>query len=153
MSTRQTRARARRRPVSISRRPVARAAGAAAARGPVPTWVEPLENRLLLAIITSLVDPLTGPALDTTKWTATNRGLENNGPAGYNSPFQDANGLTLGGTTNNQYWYGSSVESVDEFSSQTPTIVEVDRVSLTGSGTAWRSSLWLLQPGGQYLHF
>src|SRR5687768_2053268 len=100
MSTRQMRAR-RRRPVSNSRRPVARAASSAATRGPAPSYVEALENRLLLAIITSLVDPLTGPGVDTTKWTITDRGLEQNGPAGYNPPTADATGLTLGGTTNN----------------------------------------------------
>src|SRR5581483_4252815 len=35
------------------------------------------------------------------------------------------------------------------------TTVSVERVSLDGSGTAYRSALWLLQPGtgGQFLHF
>jgi hypothetical protein len=121
--------------------------------------IEPLEGRLLLTVVNSLVDPLTGPGVDTAKWAITNRGLENNGPAGYNDPVEDANGLVLGGTTFNQYWYGSSLESQDDFSSQARTTVQVERVSLTGSGDpppttpAWRSSLWLLQPGGEYLHF
>jgi hypothetical protein len=115
--------------------------------------IEPLEGRLLLAIINSLIDPLTGAGVDTTKWAITDRGLENNGPAGYNAPQEDANGLVLGGTTNQQYWFGSSLESVDDFSSQATTAVSVDRVALSGSGTAYRSSLWLLQPGGQFLHF
>jgi hypothetical protein len=115
--------------------------------------IEPLEGRVLLAIINTLIDPLTGAGVDTTKWAITNRGLENNGPAGYNAPQEDANGLVLGGTTSQQYWYGSSLESVDDFSSQATTTVSVDRVALSGSGTAYRSSLWVLQPGGQFLHF
>lgn len=107
------------------------------------------------AAIVSLIDPLTGNGVDTTKWNITNKGLEANAPAGYNAPVEDATGLTLGGTTTQSYWYGSSLESKDLFNSQATTTVTVDRVSLTGSGTAWRSSLWLFQPsaGGQYLHF
>lgn len=118
--------------------------------------IEPLEGRLLLAIINTLIDPLTGAGVDTTKWAITERGLENTGPAGYNPPQQDANGLVLSGTTSQQYWFGSSLESMDEFSSQATTTVSVDRASLTGvaaAGSAYRSSLWLLQPGGQFLHF
>jgi hypothetical protein len=49
--------------------------------------IEPLEDRLLLAVINSLVDPLTSPGVDTSKWAITTRGLENNAPAGYNDPF------------------------------------------------------------------
>src|SRR2546421_197181 len=57
--------------------------------------IEELEGRVLLAIINSLTDPLTGPGVDVSKWTITDRGLENNGPAGYNAPTEDATGLTL----------------------------------------------------------
>jgi hypothetical protein len=115
--------------------------------------IEVLEDRLLLAIINNLTDPLTGPGVDANNWTITDRGLENNGPVGYNAPTEDATGLTLGGTTNSQYWYGSSLESVGDFDSHATTTVSVDRVSLAGTGSAWRSSLWLFQPGGQFLHF
>jgi hypothetical protein len=122
--------------------------------GAVGRAIEPLEQRVLLAIINTLVDPLTTPgAPDATKWDVSTRGLENDGFAGYNAPIQDATGLTLGGTTNSQYWFGNSLQSHDEFSSLANTTVMVDRVSLAGTGTAWRSSLWVLQPGGQYLHF
>jgi hypothetical protein len=116
---------------------------------------EALEGRVLLAVINTLVDPLTGPAVDPTKWDITDRGLENNAPAGYNDPTEDPSGLTLGGTTTAAYWYGKSLESHDEFDSRATTTVSVDRASLSGAGTAWRSSLWLLQPGatGQFLHF
>lgn len=131
-------------------------------RGPLAkavarTVLESLEQRMLLAgdIITSLVDPFTDGVIDTALWTVTDRGLENNAPAGYNEPFEDAGGLTLGGTVTNQYWYGSSLESKGVFSSEGDTTVSVTRVYLDGSGTAWRSSLWIVQdsPSGQYLHF
>jgi len=126
------------------REKVKRAAGAA---------IEILEERIVLAVISSLVDPFTGSAIDTAKWNVTTRGLENNAPAGYDAPSEDANGLRLGGTSNTQYWYGDSLESVNDFSSQAPTTVTVDRTSLTGSGSAYRSSLWILQPNGAFVHF
>ncbi|MGE5611195.1 MAG: hypothetical protein ACM359_18240, partial [Bacillota bacterium] len=120
------------------------------------TVIETLEQRTLLSsVITSLVDSFTGSEVDTTKWAITNRGLENTGEAGYNAPVADANGLILGGTTTKQYWYGSSLESLGVFSSQGDTTVSVDRVSVEGAGTAWRSSLWIVQDSssGQYLQF
>jgi hypothetical protein len=86
-------------------------------------------------------------------WNATNRGLENNAPAGYNAPNISGGTLTLGGTTTNQYWYGSSFESAQSFSSSLESIVSVDRISLSGSGSAFRSSLWILGDNGHYLHF
>src|SRR5437016_2582171 len=92
--------------------------------------IEALEGRVMLAIINSLTDPLTGPGVDATKWSITDRGLENNGPTGYNAPTEDATGLTLGGTTNSSYWFGSSLESVGDFDSHATTTVSVDRVSL-----------------------
>src|SRR4029434_8956700 len=38
-------------------------------------------------------------------------------------------------------------------SSSLETAVSVDRVSLSGAGTAYRSSLWILGDDGHYLHF
>ena len=105
------------------------------------------------AIITSLTDDFNGTSVDLTKWNITNRGLENNGPAGYNVPSETGGTLTLGGTTSGTYWYGSSLESVNSFSSAAPTLVEVDRVSLSGSGSAWRLSLWLYGDSGNFIHF
>jgi len=119
----------------------------------VQSAIESLENRVLLAVINNLTDPFTNTVVDTTKWNITTRGLENNAPTTYDAPSESSAGLVLGGTTGAQYWYGDSLESVDSFSSQATTTVSVERVSLTGSGSAYRSSLWILQPGGQYLHF
>ena len=76
-----------------------------------------------------------------------------NAPAGYNPPDASTLQVSLSGTTNNQYWYGNSIESNNRFSSSLGTTVSVDRVSLTGSGTAYRSSLWVLGDDGHYLHF
>jgi hypothetical protein len=107
----------------------------------------------LAAVIFS--DDFTADAVDTAKWAVTDRGLENNAPAGYDPPSTTANPdqLTLGGATSSQYWYGSSLESVPSFDSSQATVVTVDRVSLSGSGTAWRSSLWILGDDDHYLHF
>jgi hypothetical protein len=126
------------------REPVERAAGRA---------IEELEGRVLLSVVNTLVDPFTGSGVDYTKWTATTRGLEANAPAGYDAPSEDANGLVLGGSPTAQYWYGNSLESVDDFSSQATTTISVDRASLAGTGTSWRSSLWILQPNGKFVHF
>lgn len=93
---------------------------------------------------------------DLSKWNQTNRGLENNAPAGYNAPQVSGGTVTLSGTTNNQYWYGSSLESIDTFGSTVETLVSVDRVSLSGvatPGSAYRSSLWIYGDAGHYLHF
>lgn len=87
------------------------------------------------------------------KWNITNRGLQQNAEAGYDAPNTSEGVLTLGGTTNAQYWYGSSIESQERFSSSVQTRITVDRVSLTGTGTAFRSSLWILGDEGHYLHF
>jgi hypothetical protein len=86
-------------------------------------------------------------------WTATNRGLENNAPVGYNAPAVENGQLVLGGATTQQYWFGSSIESNATFDSRLFTEVSVSRVSLSGSGSAWRSSLWILGDVGHYLHF
>ena len=83
----------------------------------------------------------------------TNRGLENNADAGYLEPNVEGGDLSLGGATGQQYWYGKSIESVQEFDSKIQTKVSVDRLSLEGSGSAFRSSLWILGDDTHYLHF
>lgn len=87
------------------------------------------------------------------KWNVTNRGLENNADAGYLEPNVEGGDLSLGGATGQQYWYGKSIESVQEFDSKIQTKVSVDRLSLEGSGSAFRSSLWILGDDTHYLHF
>jgi hypothetical protein len=86
-------------------------------------------------------------------WTPVDKGLEQVGPAGYNAPSVAGNHLTLGGTTTNQYWYGSSVQISGQFATSVETEIVVDRVSISGAGSAFRSSLWILGDDGHYLHF
>jgi len=90
---------------------------------------------------------------DLSAWTPTSRGLENNTPAGYDAPAIAGGGAVLGGATSSQYWYGSSLESARTFDSRLQTEVSVKRVSLAGSGTAYRASVWILGDDGHYLHF
>jgi hypothetical protein len=87
------------------------------------------------------------------QWIPTNRGLENNAEAGYTAPSVAGGKLTLGGTTNSQYWYGTSIETLQTFSASVETLVSVDRLALSGAGTAYRSSLWLIGDDGHYMHF
>ncbi|MCA9248417.1 MAG: LamG domain-containing protein [Planctomycetales bacterium] len=108
------------------------------------------------ATVNKVIDNFTNDTLDPGTWTLADRGLENTGAAGYaGDTTTNNNQLTLfsNPTSTNQFWYGKTLESVDTFSSNIGTTVTVDRVSLSGSGSAYRSSLWLYQPGGQYLHF
>jgi hypothetical protein len=86
-------------------------------------------------------------------WTSTTRGLEQNAPAGYNVPDTTGGQLSLSGTTNSQYWFGNSIESNTRFSSSLETLITVDRISLSGTGSAYRSSLWVLGNNEHYLHY
>ncbi len=112
----------------------------------VPTSDAPVFNQTLFSDdFSTTVNPA--------KWTSSDRGLENNGPAGYNPPGVNTSTLHLGGTSTNQFWYGSSLESTTSFPIGTdPIEVKVDRVALSGSGTAYRSSLWVFGDDGHYLH-
>lgn len=100
-----------------------------------------------------LTDNFTGGEVDPEKWQVTTRGLENNAEAGYDQPAITDGAVVLGGTTNSQYWFGSSLESVTLFDSRVYSEVSVKRVSLTGSGSAYRSSVWIFGDTGHYLHF
>lgn len=101
----------------------------------------------------SLESVMSDSFADLSAWTSTNRGLEANVAAGYDAPSLSNGIVTLGGTTSSQYWYGSSLESNQSFDSFKESIVSVDRISLSGTGTAFRSSLWILGDDGHYLHF
>ncbi|MCB1094655.1 MAG: hypothetical protein KDN22_03655 [Verrucomicrobiae bacterium] len=86
-------------------------------------------------------------------WTESTQGLENDAPAGYDAPDTSGGELSLGGFTDSQYWFGNSLVSVADFDKRLRTEISVRRVSLTGSGTAWRSSLWIYGDEGHYVHF
>lgn len=132
----------------------------------VATWTNPMPGRSVVGLANGAYTPTTAPqtanALPTLAtdnfsslagWTPTTRGLENNGPAGYNAPSNGGGVLSLSGTVTSQYWFGTSVESVTSYDATKPTEVSIERVSLSGSGTAYRSSLWILGDDGHYLHF
>ena len=102
------------------------------------------------ALVPVLVDDFSGELFD--NWNPTTRGLESMADGGYNLPEIVGGALTLGGTTNAQYWLGSSVESLASFDSRIYSEVSVKRTSLAGSGTAYRSSVWILGDNTHYLH-
>jgi hypothetical protein len=84
-------------------------------------------------------------------------GLENQG-AGTAPNFtvetvSNSDQLTISGTASVNFWGGQSIRTVDTFDSSLTTTISVDRVSLNGTGTAYRSSLWLYANAGNYLHF
>jgi len=136
----------------------------------VATWTNPMPARSIVGLASGAYTPATAPlaaggslptlATDSFNslagWTATNRGLENNAPAGYNAPALIGGAASLSGTTTSQYWFGSSLESVASYDATKSTSVSVERVSVSGvatPGSAYRSSLWILGDDGHYLHF
>jgi len=105
-----------------------------------------------------LTDTFAAPTIDTGKWQVLQKGLESPpGPATIVNAVADtttnAGQLTLGGQSQSQYWGGMSVRSAESFDAGLPTIVTVDRMSLSGSGSAYRSSLWIWGDDGHYIHF
>lgn len=109
--------------------------------------------------LTPAAPPATIPALTESfggtlaAWTPATRGLESTAASSYDPPTLADGTLVLGGTTSAQYWLGSSVVSNQAFDSRLFTEIEVTRVALSGSGTAYRSSLWIFGDDTHYLHF
>jgi len=109
---------------------------------------------LFAATIPSLTDSFTADTIDAAKWDVLPADFE----VGFGTYTADtttnADQLTIAGVNDGgSYWGGTTLQSVNTFSSGEETTVEVDRVSLSGSGTAWRSSLWIWQNNTHYLHF
>lgn len=104
---------------------------------------------------TGMSDSFGGTSLDTSKWLAINKGLQSTADGGYNPPAVGGGTLTLAGTTTGQYWLGKSVVSTERFDVPAGGEVkfDVDRVSLTGTGSAYRSSMWMYGDATHYLHF
>lgn len=116
--------------------------------GPYPV---PASVQFPVTTATPLTDDFTGTAIDTGKWEVIDQGLETTTPGGLTAAQNDQ--ITLSGTTSFSYWAGKSLRSVQSFSSRSTVTAEVDRVSLAGTGTAYRSSLWLWAGANHYLHF
>ncbi len=103
---------------------------------------------------TAMQDDFSGDAVDTSKWTVIHQGLRSTSASALTASVADGK-LTLGGTTDIAAWAGKSLRSVPTFRAtpEAPLTVEVDRVSLDGSGTGYRSAVWLYVGPSQYIHF
>jgi Concanavalin A-like lectin/glucanases superfamily len=133
----------------------------------VATFNQTLSPRQINAVMNgdygSLAAPITfskvvnddfgGAGVNPSIWTVENRGLESTVDGGYNAPSTAGGQLTLGGSTNHSYWAGKSLRTVDSYSTDTETRFMVDRESLTGTGSAYRSSIWLYADDQHYMHF
>jgi hypothetical protein len=101
-------------------------------------------------------DTFPGPSVDTDNWNVIEKGLESQGGGTAGSIAAAINGsgqLVISGTANTNYWGGRTLQSVPSFNSDLMTTFAVDRVSLAGSGSAYRSSIWLWGDDQHYLHF
>lgn len=116
--------------------------------GPYPV---PASVQFPATTTTPLTDDFTGTTIDNAKWDVIEQGLESTALSGLTATQNGA--LTLAGTTAVNYWAGKSLRSVQTFSTRSTVTAEVDRVSLAGTGTAYRSSLWLWADATHYLHF
>jgi hypothetical protein len=100
-----------------------------------------------------LLDYFSGTTVDAFKWDVVNRGLGGTADGGYNAPTVASGTLTLGGTTTVDGWAGKTLSSKDVF--QTPDHGEiqfdVNRVSLAGTGSAYRSSTWMFQDDSHFV--
>ncbi|MFD0961022.1 glycosyl hydrolase [Paenibacillus chungangensis] len=103
---------------------------------------------------TSMQDEFTGHAVDTSKWTIVNQGLRSTSASALTASVADGT-LKLAGTTDIGTWAGKSLRSIPTFRAtpEAPLTVEVDRVSLDGSGVGFRSAVWLYVGPSQYIHF
>ena len=116
--------------------------------GPFPV---PASVQFPSTTTTPLTDDYTGTTIDIAKWEVIDQGLESTASSGITATQN--NELNLSGTTSVSFWAGKSLRSVQSFSSRSTVTAEVDRVSLAGTGTAYRSSLWLWADASHYLHF
>jgi len=104
--------------------------------------------------ITSLSDDFSAPAIDAGKWSTMPADFEA-GTGTYTADTTTNPGkLTIAGTNDiSSYWGGLVLQSVDTFDSSKPAGIKVDRVSIAGSGSAYRSGMWIKQTDGTYLHY
>lgn len=102
----------------------------------------------------SMSDDFSGDRMDSTKWTLMNLGLRSSTANALTAEVADGK-FAVSGTNDVNYWSGKSIRSVPTFRAtpESPLTVEVDRVSLDGSGTGFRSAVWLYVGPSQYIHF
>ncbi len=117
--------------------------------GPYPI---PAEVHFPTTSTVPLSDDFSAASVDAGKWEAIDQGLESTAASGI-TETQSGGQITLSGTTSVNYWAGRSLRSAASFSTASTIRAEADRISLTGSGSAYRSSLWLWGDATHYLHF
>jgi alpha-L-rhamnosidase len=103
---------------------------------------------------TSLSDNFDDNNLDTaTRWNLLDKGLESTAVSGLTASEVSAQ-FKVAGTTSVSYWAGKTIQSKAYFNptSANPLTVDVDRISLAGSGSAYRSSIWLWKSNTEYVH-
>ena len=88
-------------------------------------------------------------------WDSIEKGLEREGGAPGIVPTFDGDSVRIAGTATSQYWTGRTLRSTPTYDVPEggELAFEVDRVSLAGSGTAWRSSMWMWQDNANFVHF
>ena len=89
-------------------------------------------------------------SLNTNKWIVGTRTLE--GGTGTIVPTVSNGVVEITGTTTEQWWAGGSLQVATNFTvnAETNVVFSADRVSETGSGTAHRTALWILDSTGNY---
>ena len=103
--------------------------------------------------ITYLADNFDDNSIDTAKWDVIDKGLESTAASGLTAS-ETSSQFRVNGTTSVNYWAGKTLRSKGYFNptAGSPLTVDLDRVSLSGSGTAYRSSIWLWKSDTQYIH-
>ncbi|MDW8038153.1 MAG: LamG-like jellyroll fold domain-containing protein [Thermoguttaceae bacterium] len=101
-------------------------------------------------------DSFSGPTINNLTWTVIEKGLEKegSGTAGTIQASINSDGqLLISGTANTNYWGGITLRSAQAFPRDQKTVFAVERISLEGTGSAYRSSIWIWGDSGHYLHF
>ena len=104
---------------------------------------------------TNFSDTFDGSGVDTARWDVASKGLESDFSGGYNAPAISNGQGRLSGTTRFNYWRGSTLATRQTFAVPAGGELrfDVDRISLAGSGTGWRSSLWMYADETNFVHF
>ncbi len=102
-----------------------------------------------------LEDDFSDTQIDPAKWVISQSGFEASGAA--NVTIQEAAGVAvMDATATASYWGGASLKTVAPFAVPANEVLSftVDRVSLTRTGTAGRSSMWITDAArGRYVMF
>jgi hypothetical protein len=101
-----------------------------------------------------LQDDFSGASYDATKWTLNTQGFESG--TGDMTVSTTGGQLVMSGGLSAQYWGGVSLKTVTQFvaSKDLPLVFEMDRVSLTQSGTSARTGAFITTSDrSQYVFF